>query len=148
MMAVVDFHVCIALRVLYCILETNIQHYEVFRITFDLPCFGNGVRPSDVWHPRDQHVSGWSSDGSCRQLVCQFLNVLSPSLSAFSVCFAKHVNDKAAKWAKSKRPRKSRPSDINRKPIIYEIHSMTKPAEYSISDAPASPMAKPTPAGN
>ena len=61
----------------------------------------------------------------------------------FSVCFAKHCNDKAAKWAKSKRPRKSRPSDINRKPIVYEIHSYAKPAEYSISDAPASPMAKP-----
>jgi hypothetical protein len=59
-----------------------------------------------------------------------------------SICFAKHVNDKAARWAKSKRPRKSRPSDINRKPIIYEVHSMIKPAEYSISDEPASPMPK------
>jgi hypothetical protein len=62
----------------------------------------------------------------------------------YSVCFAKHCNDKAAKWAKAKRPRKSRPSDINRKPITYAIHTMIKPAEYSISDAPAAPMAKPT----
>jgi len=49
-----------------------------------------------------------------------------------TVCFAKHVNDKAAKWAASKRPKKSRPSDINRKPIVYELHSMQKPAEYTI----------------
>jgi len=49
-----------------------------------------------------------------------------------TVCFAKHVNDKAAKWAASKRPKKSRPSDINRKPIVYELHSMPKPAEYTI----------------
>mmetsp|Transcript_24008 Transcript_24008/g.67074 ORF Transcript_24008/g.67074 Transcript_24008/m.67074 type:complete len:88 (-) Transcript_24008:176-439(-) len=54
-----------------------------------------------------------------------------------TVCFAKHVNDKAAKWAKSKRPRKSRPSDINRKPIIYELTSIEKPPEYIISDEPA-----------
>ncbi|CAJ1943088.1 unnamed protein product [Cylindrotheca closterium] len=60
-----------------------------------------------------------------------------------TVCFAKHVKDKAAKWAKAKRPRKSRPSDINRTPTIYEIHSFQKPAEYSISDEPASPMPKP-----
>jgi hypothetical protein len=56
---------------------------------------------------------------------------------------AKHVRDKAAKWAKAKRPRKSRPSDINRAPIIYAIHSLVKPAEYAISDEPASIMAKP-----
>ena len=78
-------------------------------------------------------------------LLCsQIINPSSciPSFTV-SICFAKHVNDKAARWAKSKRPRKSRASDINRKPIIYEVHSMTKPAEYSISDAPAVPMAKP-----
>ena len=65
-----------------------------------------------------------------------------------SVCYAKHVNDKAAKWAKSKRPRKSRPSDINRKPIVYAIHSFQKPTEFSISDEPAVPMSKPSPAEN
>jgi hypothetical protein len=59
------------------------------------------------------------------------------------MCYAKHVQDKAARWAKAKRPRKSRPSDINRTPTIYAIHSITKPAEYSISDEPAAPMAKP-----
>jgi len=57
--------------------------------------------------------------------------------------FAKHANDKAAKWAKSKRPKKSRPSDINRAPITYAIHSFQKPAEYDISSEPAAPMAKP-----
>eukprot|EP00534_Pseudo-nitzschia_fraudulenta_P015115 CAMPEP_0201232724 /NCGR_PEP_ID=MMETSP0852-20130820/4578_1 /ASSEMBLY_ACC=CAM_ASM_000632 /TAXON_ID=183588 /ORGANISM="Pseudo-nitzschia fraudulenta, Strain WWA7" /LENGTH=94 /DNA_ID=CAMNT_0047525273 /DNA_START=102 /DNA_END=386 /DNA_ORIENTATION=+ len=56
---------------------------------------------------------------------------------------AKYVNDKAAKWAKSKRPRKSRPSDINRAPIVYALHSLQKPAEYDISPEPAAPMAKP-----
>lgn len=60
-----------------------------------------------------------------------------------SALCAKHVNDKAAKWAKSKRPRKSRPSDINRAPIVYAIHSYQKPAEYDISSDAAAPMAKP-----
>jgi hypothetical protein len=60
-----------------------------------------------------------------------------------SVCFAKHVQDKAAKWARAKRPRKSRPSDKNRKPVVYELTSMQKPPEYDISDAPASPAPKP-----
>ena len=58
------------------------------------------------------------------------------------------MNNKAAKWAKAKRPRKSRPSDINRKPIVYAIHSYEKPAEYSISDEPAAPMAKPAASEN
>jgi hypothetical protein len=53
------------------------------------------------------------------------------------------VQKKAAKWAKDKRPRKSRLSDINRKPVVYELNSITKPAEYDISDAPASPAKKP-----
>lgn len=60
-----------------------------------------------------------------------------------TVCFAKHVKDKAAKWAKAKRPKKHRLSDINRTPIIYELHSLTKPSEYDISEAPAAPVAKP-----
>lgn len=47
--------------------------------------------------------------------------------------FAKHVNDKAAKWAASKRPKKSRPSQKNRKPLVYEIHSYQKPPEYTIT---------------
>jgi hypothetical protein len=53
------------------------------------------------------------------------------------------VQDKAAKWAASKRPKKSRPSDKNRAPIIYELHSLVKPSEYSVSDAAAEIMAKP-----
>ena len=66
----------------------------------------------------------------------------------YSALSAKYVNDKAAKWAKSKRPRKSRPSDINRAPITYAIHSYEKPAEYDISSEPAVPMAKPAASGN
>eukprot|EP00529_Nitzschia_sp_RCC80_P034044 CAMPEP_0113453470 /NCGR_PEP_ID=MMETSP0014_2-20120614/7372_1 /TAXON_ID=2857 /ORGANISM="Nitzschia sp." /LENGTH=103 /DNA_ID=CAMNT_0000344861 /DNA_START=139 /DNA_END=450 /DNA_ORIENTATION=- /assembly_acc=CAM_ASM_000159 len=61
-----------------------------------------------------------------------------------SLEMAKHVNDKAAKWAKAKRPRKSRPSDINRTPPTYEIHSFVKPAEYTVTDAPASIAPKPS----
>jgi Family of unknown function (DUF5323) len=53
-----------------------------------------------------------------------------------TACFAKHANDKAAKWAKAKRPRKSRPSDINRKKTNYELLTLVKPAEYTIDSAP------------
>mmetsp|Transcript_2232 Transcript_2232/g.3177 ORF Transcript_2232/g.3177 Transcript_2232/m.3177 type:complete len:92 (-) Transcript_2232:190-465(-) len=53
---------------------------------------------------------------------------------------AKHVQNKAARKANHNRPRKSRPSDINRKPVVYP--SFEKPAEYTISDAPAAPAAK------
>jgi hypothetical protein len=53
------------------------------------------------------------------------------------------VQLKAAKWAASKRPKKSRPSDKNRAAIIYELHSMTKPSEYTVADTPAVLMAKP-----
>jgi hypothetical protein len=49
--------------------------------------------------------------------------------------FAKHANDKAAKWAASKRPKKHRLSDIHRKPVIYELTTMQKPAEYTIDSA-------------
>ncbi len=38
-----------------------------------------------------------------------------------TVLMAKHPRKKAAKWAAAKRPRKSRPSDINRKPREYSI---------------------------
>jgi hypothetical protein len=54
---------------------------------------------------------------------------------------AKHVQNKAAKKANHNRPRKSRPSDINRKPVVYP--SFEKPAEYTISDAPAVLAVKP-----
>jgi hypothetical protein len=57
------------------------------------------------------------------------------NLRSSTVCFAKHANDKAAKWAASKRPKKHRLSDIHRKPIIYELHIMQKPSEYSIDSA-------------
>jgi hypothetical protein len=60
-----------------------------------------------------------------------------------TACFAKHANDKAAKWAAAKRPKKKRPSDINRKPIEYELHSLQKPPEYTIQGGAASPAPKP-----
>ena len=61
----------------------------------------------------------------------------------FSVCLnAKHVQKKAAKRANHRRPRKSRLSDINRKPTNYP--SFEKPSEYTISDAPATPVTKPS----
>jgi hypothetical protein len=46
--------------------------------------------------------------------------------------FAKHANNKAAKKANHNRPRKSRPSDINRKPVVYD--EIIKPPEYTIID--------------
>ena len=53
------------------------------------------------------------------------------------------MNDKAARWAKAKRPRKSRLSDINRKAPEYALTSFVKPAEYVIDSAPAVPLQKP-----
>jgi hypothetical protein len=61
-----------------------------------------------------------------------------------TVCFAKHANDKGAKWAASKRPKKSRLSDIHRKPTDYALTKMVKPAEYAIDSAPASIAVKKT----
>jgi hypothetical protein len=61
-----------------------------------------------------------------------FLTIIFAIFLPSTALNAKHANDKAAKWAASKRPKKSRPSDINRKPTQYELHSITKPAEYTI----------------
>jgi hypothetical protein len=78
-----------------------------------------------------------------RQTNILILRISTCPLHSNSALFAKHVQLKAAKWAASKRPKKSRPSDKNRAPIIYELHSMTKPSEYTVADAPAVLMAKP-----
>lgn len=53
---------------------------------------------------------------------------------------AKHVQNKAARKAAANRPKKTRRSDIIRKPVVYP--SFEKPSEYTISDAPAAPVAK------
>mmetsp|Transcript_7390 Transcript_7390/g.10857 ORF Transcript_7390/g.10857 Transcript_7390/m.10857 type:complete len:116 (-) Transcript_7390:1531-1878(-) len=53
-----------------------------------------------------------------------------PRTTDKTVCFAKHVKDKAAKWARAKRPKKTRPSDINRKKKVYDFESMEKPPEW------------------
>lgn len=56
---------------------------------------------------------------------------LSLSLSFSLPClFAKHAQDKGAKWARSKRPKKTRKSDIFRAPTNYP--AFEKPAEYTI----------------
>jgi hypothetical protein len=85
--------------------------------------------------------------GVCVQLHHGIFVGLSISITAhFSLtaipCFflhsclsAKHAQKKAAKWAEDKRPKKSRLSDIFRAPIVYELHTMVKPAEYTVSDA-------------
>lgn len=121
-------------------------YHEVHLRTIDLSGFGGRLCASIPRCAGVEYVSCY--DGSVSKeyyLMSLSLSDTHPKLNLFrSVCFAKHVNDKAAKWAKSKRPRKTRPSDVNRKPIVYEIHSMTKPAEYSISDEAASPAAKPS----
>lgn len=57
------------------------------------------------------------------------------SLLLFNRCIAlpaKHANDKAAKWARAKRPKKKRPSDIHRKPVVYELTSIEKPPEITV----------------
>jgi hypothetical protein len=53
---------------------------------------------------------------------------------------AKHVQKKATKKHADRRPKKSRPSDINRKPTNYP--TFEKPAEYSISDDAPTPVTK------
>ena len=64
------------------------------------------------------------------QAISSFFNSLFDILE-HSVCLdAKHVNNKAAKKAHKNRPKKSRPSDINRAPVVYP--TFTKPAEYTI----------------
>eukprot|EP00518_Triparma_eleuthera_P004744 CAMPEP_0182464134 /NCGR_PEP_ID=MMETSP1319-20130603/8319_1 /TAXON_ID=172717 /ORGANISM="Bolidomonas pacifica, Strain RCC208" /LENGTH=44 /DNA_ID= /DNA_START= /DNA_END= /DNA_ORIENTATION= len=39
---------------------------------------------------------------------------------------------KAAKGHNAYRPKKSRPSDKNRKPVVYELTDIKKPAEYTV----------------
>mmetsp|Transcript_15701 Transcript_15701/g.15103 ORF Transcript_15701/g.15103 Transcript_15701/m.15103 type:complete len:98 (-) Transcript_15701:79-372(-) len=64
-------------------------------------------------------------------------------ISRDSVCLnAKHVQKKATKRTAHRRPRKSRLSDINRKPTDYP--TFEKPSEYTISAEPATSVAKPT----
>ena len=53
---------------------------------------------------------------------------------------SKHAMNKGAKKARHNRPKKSRPSDIHRKPTVYP--SFERPSEYTISDAPATPVTK------
>ena len=53
---------------------------------------------------------------------------------------AKHVQNKAAAKHNHNRPRKSRPSDINRKAPVYP--AFEKPSEYTVSDAAAAPVTK------
>jgi len=56
--------------------------------------------------------------------------------------WAKHPRKKAAKWARDKRPKKTRPSDINRKPRVY-VRSLERkdfPPEYTILDDDAVPI--------
>mmetsp|Transcript_34516 Transcript_34516/g.41292 ORF Transcript_34516/g.41292 Transcript_34516/m.41292 type:complete len:95 (+) Transcript_34516:66-350(+) len=79
-------------------------------------------------------------------LLASSANAFAPASSPFGVarnaiCLdAKHVNKKAARKSNHTRPRKSRPSDINRKVPVYP--SFEKPPEYTISDAPATPVVR------
>lgn len=72
----------------------------------------------------------------------QFLSHILLTVPNSTACEAKYVNDKAARWAAAKRPKKSRPSDINRTPVVYELTSIVKPAEYTVSNAPPQPAKK------
>jgi hypothetical protein len=66
-------------------------------------------------------------------ILIKLIFVLPYQFSTRSVALdAKHANDKAAKKANANRPRKSRPSDINRRPTSYP--TWDKPPEYTISE--------------
>jgi hypothetical protein len=68
---------------------------------------------------------------------------LSFIMSSFRVTlYTKHPEEKGAKKMRKNRPMKTRPSDINRKKPDYP--SFVKPAEYSISDEPATPVLRKT----
>ena len=66
-------------------------------------------------------------------LLASVADAFVPSISSARRCVtlsAKHANNKAAKKAAHNRPRKSRPSDINRKPPNYP--TVVSPPEYTI----------------
>mmetsp|Transcript_1149 Transcript_1149/g.1907 ORF Transcript_1149/g.1907 Transcript_1149/m.1907 type:complete len:94 (-) Transcript_1149:60-341(-) len=73
-----------------------------------------------------------------------FVPVTSPfGVAREAVCLeAKHVMKKATKKHRDRRPKKTRRSDRIRAPIVYPEPEWVPP-EYTISDAPASPAAKP-----
>jgi Family of unknown function (DUF5323) len=81
------------------------------------------------WHHANPK---WLTGG--RSIFCRDSFSLAFHGSSTTACFAKHVNDKAARWAASKRPKKSRPSDINRKPTVYELSTIVKPPEYTVAE--------------
>ena len=64
-------------------------------------------------------------------LITSFLppTTLSP---AFSPLAAKHVRKKACAGHVANRPRKSNPSARRHGPPTYELHEMTKPAEFTL----------------
>ncbi|GMI07704.1 hypothetical protein TrVE_jg4982 [Triparma verrucosa] len=45
---------------------------------------------------------------------------------------AKHAMKKAAKGHNAYRPKKSRPSDKNRKKVVYELDTFVKPEEFTV----------------
>eukprot|EP00620_Florenciella_sp_RCC1587_P014694 CAMPEP_0182572030 /NCGR_PEP_ID=MMETSP1324-20130603/15750_1 /TAXON_ID=236786 /ORGANISM="Florenciella sp., Strain RCC1587" /LENGTH=83 /DNA_ID=CAMNT_0024786811 /DNA_START=52 /DNA_END=303 /DNA_ORIENTATION=- len=59
-----------------------------------------------------------------------------PNTRVNTICMAKHVQHKAAKNKEVNRPRKHRPSDINRKPVTYELTELLKnaPPEYVVDN--------------
>ncbi|GMI32932.1 hypothetical protein TrRE_jg240 [Triparma retinervis] len=62
-----------------------------------------------------------------------FFGVSLPTQVASTALPAKHAMKKAAKGHNAYRPRKSRPSDINRKAPAYNLpKDSEKPAEYTI----------------
>ena len=75
-------------------------------------------------------------------LLTALFSLPPPNPLPFSSLEAKHVNKKATKKHQDRRPKKSRPSDINRKPVEYP-DAGTAPPEYTISDAPAVVAKKP-----
>jgi hypothetical protein len=45
---------------------------------------------------------------------------------------AKHAQKKGAKKSAHRRPKKKTPSQVNRKPTEYYLHTMEKPPAYTV----------------
>jgi hypothetical protein len=90
---------------------------------------------------RDKEIEAYMQ-ALVQTLILSLTQINLSHFFASTICFAKHVNDKAAKWAASKRPKKSRPSDIAKTHRHYDLYSIPKPAEYTISEAAPTSVAK------
>eukprot|EP00934_Nitzschia_sp_Nitz4_P002877 Nitzschia sp. Nitz4//scaffold2_size372955//68504//69333//NITZ4_000377-RA/size372955-snap-gene-0.10-mRNA-1//1//CDS//3329546638//2867//frame0 len=62
-------------------------------------------------------------------------SIISETTSPTFLC-AKHPRKKATKWIAHKRPKKSRPSDKNRTPHVYDWPTFVPPPDFVFEDTP------------